>query len=62
MVGIGRRVSPGLDIQDYGMAVRSMKARWDVGCGMRGGTGGRFARRGNNEDIFVVMSIEELVY
>ena len=39
MVGIGRRVSPGLDIQDYGMAVRSMKAQWDVGweVGLVGG-------------------------
>jgi len=34
---------------------------WDVGCGMGGGTGGRWVRWGNNEDIFV-MSIEELVY
>jgi len=33
-----------------------------VVCGIRCGTGGRWVRRGNNEDIFVVMSIEELVY
>jgi hypothetical protein len=41
-----------------------MKARWDVGCGMgggSGGTGGSWVCWGNNEEIFVT-SIEELVY
>ena len=41
------------------MAVRSMKARWDVGCGMGGGIGG--IGRPTHEEIFVI-SIEELVY